>query len=155
MIDAVEIIEVILFLENTMIYVYRKGVDKCPLPTHAWEVKWKIVVVATTTLQNFALACFGTYLPSIVVACLASSSPQASVSFLLKGILSVTVWFFPFTGCSPRLGPAADWVASQWNLCISRGKLAIPSRNYVISYDSLLGSRIAQSCQLTLPVGFT
>jgi len=56
------------------------------------QLHFQVPVVAnTTTLQNFSLAYFGASLPTFTVACLASSSPQALVSFLLKGSLSITV----------------------------------------------------------------
>jgi len=84
------------------------------------------VVATTTTIQNFALAYFGASLPTFTKSCLASSSPQASVSFSVKGSLSITIWSFPFTSYSPRLGPTTGWAASPWKLYISRGKPAFP-----------------------------
>lgn len=84
------------------------------------------VGMATTTLQIFYLAYFWVSLPTFIVACLSSSSPQASVSFFLKGSLSITISSFPFIGCSFRLGLATGWEASQWNLHISGGEPAFP-----------------------------
>lgn len=112
------------------------------------------VEAATTTLQNFSLACFGNSLPT------------------LHGTLSLFIKYsrlkcFPHTegACRLQLSHSPHRLLTQtWsNYRLSRFPLKIlhlwretslPSKNYTILSNSLLGSRFAQSYQPTILARF-
>jgi len=111
------------------------------------------VEVATTTLQNFSLACFGASLPTLhnTLSCFIYHSSFSA--FLAERNPIEHSQSIPLTGYLPVFGPVIGWVASPRKLCIPGGKPTILSRNFSILSHRLLVFWIMQSCQTTLPTG--
>ena len=112
------------------------------------------LVAATTTLQNFALACFGASLPSFhnTLFCFVKYSSFMSFPRTKAACQSQLIHsphrLFTQTWSSCRLSSFPFKIVHFWRAT------SLASKNCAILSGSLLGSRITQSCLPTLPAGF-
>jgi len=112
------------------------------------------VIATTTTLQNVVLAYFGASLPTLH-------------NTLYCFIKYASFKCFPRTKAARRsqlIHSPHRLLTRTWSSCMLSNfplkfvhlwrEASLPSRNCAILSDSLLGSRIMQSCQPTIPIGF-